>query len=70
MKDKYNHPRVAEELYDLENDPNELKNLAEDPDFERVVGIMKKELFDWIKYTNDPISFGRIPKQESSTFNY
>lgn len=70
MRDKYNYPRLAEELYDLENDPNEVRNLAEDPDFKRVVDTMKKEIFDWIKYTNDPIFFGKISKQESSTYKY
>lgn len=70
MKETYNSPRPQEELYDLENDPNETKNLAEDSDFETIVGTLKKELFEWIKYSNDPIFFGKIPKQESANFNY
>lgn len=70
IKDKYNHPRVVEELYNLENDPNEIINLADNLEFEHVLVSMKKKLFDWIKYTNDPIFYGKIPKQDSSTYNY
>jgi arylsulfatase A-like enzyme len=70
MKDIYNHPRVTEELYDLENDPNEVINLAKHPDFEQVLDTMKKALFDWIKLTNDPILYGKISKQESSKYKY
>jgi len=64
MKEYYNHPRVHEELYDLENDPNEIMNLAENPEFEGIVGTLKKELFNWMKYTNDPILFGEIAVQK------
>jgi len=63
MKERYNHPRVAEELYDIENDPNELNNLAENPDFEHIVGRLKKELFDWMKDTNDPLLKGKIKNE-------
>ena len=70
MTDKYNYPRVTEELYDLENDPNEMRNLAENSDFEHVQRMMKKALFDWIKLTDDPILYGKIPRQESSTYKY
>jgi len=64
MKERYNYSRVTEELYDLEFDPNEKTNLAENPEFEHVIGTLKKELFNWIKYTNDPILFGEIPRQK------
>jgi len=67
MKERYNYPRAVEELYDLEIDPNEKVNLAENPEFEHVVGTLKKELFNWIKYTNDPILFGEIPRQKKIT---
>jgi arylsulfatase A-like enzyme len=70
MKDFYKEPRETEELYDLENDPNERVNLAENPEFENILGTLKKELFDWIKYTNDPIFFGKVPKQQTANFNY
>lgn len=70
MKERYNYPRVTEELYDLERDPNELINLAENPEFEPIVGTLKKDLFNWMKYTNDPLLFGKIPKQRSASFTY
>ena len=70
MKEIYNHPRIAEELYDLENDPNETMNLAENPEFEGIVGTLKKDLFNWMKYTNDHLLFGKIFKQGSASFTY
>ena len=70
MKERYNSPRPMEELYDLEKDPLETRNLAELSEFEHIVGTLKKELFEWIKNTNDPIFFGRIEKQKSTNFNY
>ncbi|MHA1671434.1 MAG: sulfatase family protein [Promethearchaeota archaeon] len=70
MKDSYKNPRIPEELYDLESDPNETVNLAENPEYKDIIGTLKKDLFNWIKYTNDPILFGKIPKQESVSFTY
>jgi len=70
MKKFYEYPRISEELYDLESDPYERVNLAENPEFEHVVGTLKKDLFNWIKFTNDPILFGKIPKQGSASYTY
>jgi N-sulfoglucosamine sulfohydrolase len=52
--------RPKEELYDLTNDPNELKNLlagpngTEDRDTKRILAAMKDYLAKWREETNDP----------------
>lgn len=48
------HPdRPEEELYDLENDPHEMNNLADLPEFKNIQRTMKKELFAWMKSQGD-----------------
>jgi len=42
------------ELYDLQNDPDEVKNLADDPQHEKVLEEFKAELKAFQKRTNDP----------------
>ena len=46
--------RPREELYDVVNDANELKNLADDTEFAEVKGQLKKKLAEWRKMTSDP----------------
>ncbi len=46
--------RPKEELYDLTKDPNELKNLADDPAHARIVEQMRKDIRDFQERTNDP----------------
>ena len=70
MKEHYNYPRATEELYDLKRDPNELVNVARHPEYEGIIESLKTDLFNWMKYTNDPILRGKIPKQGSNTFAY
>jgi len=45
--------RPAEELYDLEKDPNEINNLASDPDYHQQLEQMRAILEKWIVKTND-----------------
>ena len=40
--------RPAEELYDLTSDPNELKNLADDPQYKETLQTMRTELRKWM----------------------
>jgi N-sulfoglucosamine sulfohydrolase len=47
-----NRPR--EELYDLEKDPNELKNVAAEPAYAGMLAELREKLKDWQKRTNDP----------------
>ncbi len=42
------------ELYDLENDPDEVKNLADDPTYEKALSDLKAKLKAFQKRTNDP----------------
>jgi N-sulfoglucosamine sulfohydrolase len=51
--DAYIH-RPREELYDLKNDPNELKNLAADAKYAKVLADLRKRLKEWQQKTNDP----------------
>ena len=46
--------RGPEELFDLENDPEELENLAGKLEFEHVVREMRAKLEDWQYQTDDP----------------
>jgi arylsulfatase A-like enzyme len=46
-------PRPAEELYDLETDPDELTNLAADPKHASDLAELRKALADWTSETGD-----------------
>lgn len=53
--------RVPEELYDLENDPHEIHNLAEDPKFASELKRHRQILTQWIKETGDK---GQAPESD------
>ena len=55
----YKAPRVVEELYDLENDPLEINNLAENPAYKSKLVELRSILYNWMGETNDP---GLIPE--------
>lgn len=46
--------RPAEELYDLDSDPHELHNLADDARFETQLATMRARLREWMQRRNDP----------------
>jgi N-sulfoglucosamine sulfohydrolase len=46
--------RPKEELYDVTKDPKELKNLAGDPAFAKVLDELRQDVFKFQKDTNDP----------------
>ena len=60
--DKYYGKRTVEaylhrpefELYDLEKDPDEVKNLAENPKYAKVLAELKEKLKAFQKRTKDP----------------
>jgi arylsulfatase A-like enzyme len=45
----------AEELYDLEIDPNELINQAKNRSYGEIRAVLHKELISWMAFTNDPL---------------
>ena len=49
----FSESKHREELYDLENDPHELNNLAQNSKFNNVMHEMRNVLNDWIKKTGD-----------------
>ena len=42
----------TDELYDLRNDPAEMKNLIDDPDHKESVKQLNQRLFDWLEKTD------------------
>lgn len=57
----FQHPKPDEELYDLENDPHEIKNLANSPDHQHILKRMRAALDAWMKDTGDQ---GPIPEEQ------
>lgn len=45
--------RPAEELYDLSADPNEMRNLADDPKYSERLRSLRIQVDDWVTETND-----------------
>jgi len=56
-------PRVPEELYDLQNDPDEVVNLADDPARRETLATMSAALDGWIKDTDDK---GQYPRSQAA----
>jgi arylsulfatase A-like enzyme len=50
----YNEGKQRETLYDLENDPGEMVNLAQDPKFKKELENCRKELAEWAEKYKDP----------------
>lgn len=50
----WNRPFI--EIYDLENDPYELVNVASDDKFSDIKKLLLSELTEWMKNQNDPIT--------------
>ncbi|KAJ5934093.1 hypothetical protein N7466_003640 [Penicillium verhagenii] len=46
--------RAPEELYDLKNDPDEVKNLVKDPDYKEILESLRSSLEKWQRRTEDP----------------
>lgn len=55
------HPhKPEEELYDLNDDPYELNNLADDPDYQEVLTQYRQLLMSWMSDSND---LGRVDER-------
>lgn len=46
--------RPAEELYDLRNDPDQMRNLADDPAYSSAKKRLGQQIDQWMKETQDP----------------
>lgn len=56
--------RPYEELYDLDADPYEKANLADDPDYDHVCNQLRNRLMRWMQTTDDPLLKGPVPPAE------
>lgn len=57
----FDHERPREELFDLVNDPNEKKNLADDPAYADDKAALVSLMNQWMEETKDPLLDGPIP---------
>ena len=51
-----------DELYDLENDPRELKNLIDDPGMQETKSDLESAMLDWFMRTSDTVPMGGDPR--------
>lgn len=58
----YGEHRPAEEFYDLSQDPHQVRNLADDPAFAKLLAEHRKLLARWIEDTGD---LGQQPESEA-----
>ena len=49
----FRESKPTEELFDLENDPHELNNIADDPNYTQVLRTLRKECTRWMKDIDD-----------------
>lgn len=59
--------RPAEEFYDLDADPHELRNVAREPDYAAALAEHRRALTDWIQRTDD---HGRTVESEEVYLDY
>ena len=52
----FSQTKPAEELYDLENDPHEIDNIADDPRYQDIKMRLSAQLDNWILAMNDPLA--------------
>ncbi len=50
----YNEGKQRETLYDIQNDPGEMINLAGDPEYAADLKKCRTELYEWAQQNNDP----------------
>lgn len=62
-------PVPREELYDLCFDPNEMRNLVNDPAHGETLQNMRDRLQHWMKETDDPLLHGPVPAPRGAKVN-
>lgn len=62
-EDLHSGQRPYEELYDLDDDPYEQDDLADDPDYEHVRDQLRGRLVQWMRNTDDPLLDGPVPPE-------
>ena len=62
-------PIAEEQLYDLVFDPNETRNMANEPAFADVLEEMRARLDNWMRETEDPLLDGPVPAPEGAELN-
>ena len=60
--ERYQH-RPREELYDLRKDPFEMKNLAKNPKYARLLTSLRQQLADWCKTQGEKIPLVHLTEQ-------
>ena len=62
VREEYGVPlRPYEELYDLRDDPQESKNVVNEPRYEAVRDDLDRQLRTWMHETDDPLLDGPVP---------
>lgn len=59
--------RPTEELYDLQKDPHEVHNLADDAEYKQILSELRAKLDKWIVETGDQ---GEVPESEEVTAHW
>jgi arylsulfatase A-like enzyme len=59
----------TEQLYDLTLDPNEMRNLAEEPAHLQVLEELRGRLRAWMEETDDPLLYGPVPVPPGAVVN-
>ena len=60
VESHFSQPKAEEELYDLSSDPDELNNLADDPQFSKLRGELRRRLHNFLAETRDSILDGPV----------
>lgn len=60
-KNAWRRTNMEEALYDLEKDPLEMNNVADDPAYTKVKDDLKRTLVTWMRDTQDPLLDGPVP---------
>lgn len=70
MEPTRQNPRPMTELYDLQADPEETKNLAGAPDYQEVMAGLSRHLAEWQRQTDDPLPENHIPWPQPGKEHY